>query len=540
MEQIRINGLSFRYPLADGPALKDVSFSVQESEFIVICGRSGSGKSTLLRHLKKNLMPYGERTGEIFFRGENLESLDDRVSTSKIGYVQQNPDNQIVTDKVWHELAFGLESLGADPGTIRRRVAEMASFFNIQSWFRKNVNELSGGQKQLLNLASIMVMQPDLLVLDEPTAQLDPVAAAEFIRTVHRINREMGTTVIISEHRLEDLFPVADRVMILEEGKIFSFQAPQQTGKLLAESRNPMIHGLPSVMRIFLETDGDAKCPMTVREGRFRLAELLGEGKPAGTEKKEMDSGGESIADFKDIRFRYSRKAEDVLRDFSLSVRKGEWYSIVGGNGTGKSTALKILSGILRPQSGRVETKGSISMVPQNPQALFTEITVEEELLEAFALVKMSDEEKISRVSNMISEMQLPGLEKAHPYDLSGGEQQRLAIGKILLLEPDLLILDEPTKGLDPFFKKTLAEILQRYMGAGGSLLMVSHDLEFCAEYSDRCGMLFDGSIVCEDVPERFFSGNAFYTTAANRMAGRWFPQAVTAEEVAECIKKAI
>ncbi|MGN0718712.1 MAG: ABC transporter ATP-binding protein, partial [Anaerovoracaceae bacterium] len=499
MASIQIRNLTFTYPLADQPALRQVNLTVEQSEFIVVCGKSGCGKSTLLRQLKKNLTPFGEREGEVLYRGTEVSELADRLSTTDIGFVQQNPDNQLVTDKVWHELAFGLESLGLSNSAIRRRVAEMASFFDMQSWFRKGVAELSGGQKQLLNLASVMVMQPKVLILDEPTSQLDPIAAEEFLKTVYKINRDLGTTVIISEHRLEDLIPMADRVVVMDEGRILADDSPWKIGDFLAgdapETRHPMFYGLPSVMKIYsacggsrldrgLKRSGNGEriAPLTIRDGRLWLEAVLGEpdaSKPFDIQEESeslspaQDSKKEetSILTMKDVWFQYDRGSEPVLRGMNLDVKEGELFCLMGGNGAGKSTTLKAAAGILKPQRGKVtvdgltvtkdnlpKLSGSImAMVPQNPQALFTEITAEEELAEALYYRKIPEAEKAKRVREMLDTMEISHLAKTHPYDLSGGEQQRLALGKILLLEPKLLLLDEPTKGLDPFFKITLA-----------------------------------------------------------------------------------
>ncbi|MBR6473095.1 MAG: ATP-binding cassette domain-containing protein [Firmicutes bacterium] len=553
MAVIEVKNLNFIYPTQSRPALHDVSFTVDNSEFIVVCGKSGCGKSTLLRHLKKNMMPYGVMQGEVIYEGEDLKELDDRRSASEIGFVQQNPDNQLVTDKVWHELAFGLESLGLDNQAIKRRVAEMASFFDIQTWFRQDVASLSGGQKQLLNLASIMAMQPKVLILDEPTSQLDPIAASEFLRTVYKINRELGITVIISEHRLEELIPMADRIMVLDHGEIIAFDDPQKIGSFLAEKDHPMFHGLPSVMKIYAAAvkngaeaniiDGEERAPLTIRDGRLWLERIMkgrdGEVRRIGdrykAENEEADMR-ETVIRMKEVFFRYAKTSGDVLRDLSFEMKKGELLAILGGNGAGKSTTLKAISGLVKPQRGKVEVKGRYSMLPQNPQALFTEITCEEELLEALYYAKMDDKEKVDEVNRMLDLMEIAHLRKSHPYDLSGGEQQRLALGKILLLKPDILLLDEPTKGLDPFFKLTLAEILDKLKRDGVSILMVSHDIEFCAEFADRCAMFFDGGVISTGTPHEFFEGNSFYTTSSNRMARQWFPDAITWEEVAGCL----
>ena len=551
MAVIEVKNLKFIYPTQSAPAIDDISFSVEESEFIVVCGKSGCGKSTLLRHLKKNMMPYGVMEGEVLFEGTDLKTLDDRESASAIGFVQQNPDNQLVTDKVWHELAFGLESLGLDNQTIKRRVAEMASYFDIQTWFRQDVASLSGGQKQLLNLASIMAMQPRVLILDEPTSQLDPIAASEFLRTVYKINRDLGVTVIISEHRLEELIPMADRIMVMDKGRIVALDSPRNIGTFLEEGNHPMFYGLPGVMKIYAKAvkkglepnviDGEELAPITIREGRLWLEKILGkpvrkEAETAKDNTPKAEPEGETVIKAKDVFYRYSKDSGDVLRDLNFEMKKGELLCILGGNGSGKSTTLKAISSLIKPQRGKIEVKGRQAMLPQNPQALFTEITCEEELLEALHYTKISDKEKVDAVNDMLELMEISHLRKSHPYDLSGGEQQRLALGKILLLKPEILLLDEPTKGLDPFFKLTLAEILHKLNRDGVSILMVSHDIEFCAEFADRCAMFFDGGVISTGTPHEFFEGNSFYTTSSNRMARQWFPRAITWEEVAACL----
>ena len=583
MAIIEVKQLNFTYPTSENPALRNVSFDVEKSEFLVICGKSGCGKSTLLRHLKKNMIPFGSVSGQILHQGISIDSLDSKIDASEIGFVQQNPDNQLVTDKVWHELAFGLESLGVDNQTIKRRVAEMASFFDIQTWFRKDVAELSGGQKQLLNLASIMVMQPKVLILDEPTSQLDPIAAAEFLKIVYRINREIGTTVIISEHRLEELFPMADRVMVLDKGSILACDTPWNIGKILAgqtpEDRNPMFYGMPAVMKLYASCRSKGLTgymrgekefyPLTVREGRIWLENLMFDIKCTETGGEETgiklafqhndsqlpdDQKKEAAIQLKNVCFRYSIESGDVLRDLNLEIQKGEIFCLLGGNGVGKTTTLKAISGIVTPQSGTIFVdgtrvnkaslkeifKGKLAMVPQNPQALFTEISVEEELLETLYFTKLQTEEKAVKVENMLETMEISHLRKAHPYDLSGGEQQRLAIGKVLLLEPKILLLDEPTKGLDPFFKISLAKILKKLKEKGMTIFMVSHDIEFCAEFGDKCAMFFDGGVVSEGSPHEFFAGNNFYTTTANRIGRQWFPKAITWEELERCLEHAM
>jgi energy-coupling factor transport system ATP-binding protein len=558
MELISCKDLNFTYPGCEKPALCDIDFSVDKSEFVLLCGKSGCGKSTLLRHLKKNLMPYGRLEGSIRYCGQEIEGLDNRVSTSEIGFVLQSPDNQIVTDKVWHELAFGLESLGLDNRTMKHRVAEMASFFGIQTWFRKSISELSGGQKQLLNLAAIMVMQPKLLVLDEPTSQLDPIAASDFLATLKKINAELGTTILISEHRLEELFPLADRVLVMDKGKLLIDAPPRDAAAQIFDGTcGNMFLALPAVTKIAHRVGCGHSCPLTVREGRAWLEKALGEAEPQpqrGAPVQSKSFGQDSAIVMKDVWFRYSKTEQDILRGVDLSVNRGELYAVLGGNGVGKSTMFKVLTRLVKPHQGEIKINGEsldklsdkklffhgLSMLPQNPQALFTEITAWEELMEALRGERLSEPEMEARVRTMLERMELEGLETAHPYDLSVGEQQRLALGKILLRKPAILLLDEPTKGLDAFFKGILSGIFRELCDGGMTILMASHDIEFCVEYADRCSLFFDGEIVSTGAPGEFFSGNHFYTTAANRLAGQWFPTAVTWEEVSKLCAEAM
>jgi len=528
-----VSGLTFLYPEQTKAALRDVSFSIEAGEFVTLCGPSGCGKSTLLRQLKTCLAPHGIRKGEILFEGKKLDELDLRTQSSKIGFVQQSPENQIVTDKVWHELAFGLESLGFDTRTIRGRVAEMASFFGIQNWFYKNVSELSGGQKQLLNLASIMAMQPSVLILDEPTSQLDPIAASDFLAAVGKINRELGTTVIITEHRLEEVFPMTDRVLVMDEGSIIADGPPKKTGELLRERGHSMFLAMPTAMRIWAAVDGGGECPITVRDGRSWLDGFAGKRELLPVpERAAVERGGESVIAADEVWFKYEKSGPDIVKGLSLEVKKGEFLAVLGGNGTGKTTMLSIIGGLLKPYRGKVEVKGVTAALPQNPQSLFVKKTVREDLLEMLSGRKLSKEEKEKRAARAVKLCRLEELLERHPYDLSGGEQQRAALAKVLLLEPDILLMDEPTKGLDAEFKQVFATILKTLARRGVTVLMVSHDVEFCAEFADRCALFFDGNTVTAAAPREFFSGNSFYTTSANRMARALLPQAVTAGDV--------
>ncbi len=547
MDHFEIKNLTFRHAgEKERESLKNVSLSVRRGEYVVLCGRSGSGKTTLVRHLKTVLTPVGKRSGEILFGGVPLSEVSQRDQAAKIGYVMQNPDEQIVTDKVWHELAFGLESLGCDQRTMRLRVAEMACYFGIQDWFHRDVATLSGGQKQLLNLASIMAMQPEALILDEPTSQLDPIAASDFLNTVRKINLELGTTVILTEHRLEDILPYADRAVVLEEGEIIADGAPREVCAELYRKGNPMFSAMPTPVRAFYGSGAAGECPLTVREGRTWLTDAFAN-RPIRVCEPEpeapLDEETDAAIVMKEVWFRYEKDSPDVLRGVNLTVPRGRLFAVVGGNGAGKSTMLKAICGACRAYRGKIQIdgkalnkykiaelfRGRIAMLPQDPKSLFVKKTVREELEE------MGDAAELDRIAELC---QIQPFLSSHPYDLSGGEQQRAALAKVLMTKPTILLLDEPTKGIDSFFKETFAGILAQLKAQGVTILMVSHDVEFCAKYADLVGMFFDGQVLTVDTPRRFFGQNSFYTSAANRMSRCVFKNAVSCEDVIELYRK--
>ena len=563
MALLEVKNLSFTYPrqpkdtTEPKPALSDVSLEIRKGEFMVLCGASGCGKSTLLRLLKRELAPEGEKSGEIIFCGKEQSTLSEREAACEIGYVLQNPENQIVTDKVWHELAFGLENMGVPTPVIRRRVAEMACFFGIDDWFRKKTTELSGGQKQLLNLASILSMQPKLLILDEPTSQLDPIAASDFIHTLSKINKELGLTILLTEHRLGEGFPLADRVAVMDQGKLLFVESPRQAGHELKkfDPNHRMLLGLPSAVRIYQGLDAeDVTCPLTVRDGRNFIEENYNntitrlEREPEKKEEKDRPIAMR----MKDICFRYEKEEPDVLDHVALTLYEGEVVSLLGGNGAGKTTLLSVISGTNRPYYGKIEVFGKrlqkyrgkelyirkLASLPQNPQTVFLKMTVREDYEELAKVLGCKKSELEDKIQAVAQQLEITHLLDRHPYDLSGGEQQRAAIGKVLLLEPRLLLLDEPTKGIDAWSKRQLGNLLKDLRGQGITLLMVTHDVEFAAEVSDRCGLFFDHEITSVDTPEEFFCNNNYYTTAANRISRQQYENAITCEEVIELCRQ--
>lgn len=639
--------LTFRYPEAPRDALRDVSVAIEPGQFVLVCGQSGCGKTTLLRQFKSALAPHGHQSGQVLFDGVPLADVPEREQVARIGFVMQDPDAQIVTDKVWHELAFVLESLGCDERTMRLRVAEMASYFGIQHWFHKNVGELSGGQKQLLNLASVMAARPDVLVLDEPTSQLDPIAASDFLATVHRINRELGTTVVMSEHRLEEVYGLADRVVVLEEGRVVADGEPRAVAGQLHCAVSPMALALPAAARIAwgvegrlgrrsgegapcdrpdcadgegapcdrpgrrsgegapcapparavgrgapcsdsIEVQGSSRVadvsvctsmncartplptaraysamveegtalqvgtPLTVREGRAWLTREVAVHPPrirVLPEEKVLDEApARAAVELKDVWFRYERDGADVLRGTTLAVPEGSLFAVVGGNGTGKSTMLRAICGVARPYRGKITVlgrrlkewkkaelfRGGVALLPQDPLNLMVKKTVRGDLEEMLDGRGLTAEQRVAAVGEVAVLTDIAPMLDAHPFDLSGGEVQRAALAKVLLSEPRLLLLDEPTKGLDAFFKDKLARLLRSLTARGTTVLMVSHDVEFCASYADWCALFFDGNVVTTNPPRQFFASNSFYTTAANRISRGFFENVVTVEEVVE------
>lgn len=537
MEILKIENLSFTYPLCAAKALDGVSFSVDRGDFVAVCGATGSGKSTLLRMLKRELTPMGEVSGTVSFRGVPLSELSERDSAVKIGFVMQRPEQQIVTDKVWHELAFGLENMGVETDTIRRRVSEMACYFGIEDWFEKDVSELSGGQKQLLNLASVMVMQPEILLLDEPTSQLDPIAAGDFIATVAKLNRELSLTVIMIEHRLEDVIPVAGKLLALAEGRVFAFGETRQTVALLRREPD-LLDDMPAAVRLYSRFDTELPCPLDVREGR-NFIETAFENRIRKVQSEEYKHSDKKALEFSEVWFRYEKELPDVLRGLSFSVWEHEIFCILGGNGSGKSTALAVASGLEKAYAGKIQIFGQkikdyknqslyrscLALLPQDVQTVFLRNTVKEELEDAGAVAAELPYD-------------LSTLSEKHPYDLSGGQQQLVALAKVLAAKPRLLLLDEPTKGLDAHTRNGFIDVLKKLKASGVTIVCVTHDVEFAALCADRCAMFFRGEITSCGVPRQFFAGNSFYTTAANRMT-RGYYDAVSTVEDAEALCRA-
>ncbi len=532
MEIFSVKNLNFTYPDCSEKTVNNVSFSVNSGDFITLCGPTGSGKSTLLRLMKPELAPLGEKSGEVLFRGRNTDELGG-MESARIGFVMQSPELQTVTDKVWHEIAFGLENLRFPQEVIRRRVAEIMCYFGIEDLFEKDTAALSGGQKQMVALAAVMAMQPDVIILDEPTSQLDPIAAADFLSTLHKINEEQGLTIILAEHRLENAVPLCNKLAVMDEGRLTEPDDPRTVCEKLMENEK-LFALMPAAARIYSLTGRKGGCPVSVKEGKNYVEEHF-EKKSAVIPTGTYSHSDTPALKIKDVRFRYEKAAEDVLKGASLTVYENEFFCILGGNGSGKSTLLNVCAGLLKAYYGKTEIFGKkikaysgqslyrncLAFLPQDVSSVFLRNTLEEELRDAGA-----------DFSSLPFDLSYAA--KTHPYDLSGGEQQLAALAKVLAQKPRLLLLDEPTKGLDAYSKKQIAGVLKKLNRDGLTIIAVTHDVDFAAEYADRCAMFFRGEFTSTDTPENFFSQNNFYTTPANKIIRGLNERIITADKAAE------
>lgn len=543
MAHIAVKDLSFTYPNSTKKALDNINMEIEPGQFILVCGASGCSKTTLLRHFKSVLTPHGKREGRIIFNNKELSEIPEKEQAEKIGFVFQSPEDQIVTDKVWHELAFSLESLNKPSDVIALRSAETAGYFDLGDKYRSDVNTLSGGQKQLLNLASVMTVTPEVLILDEPTSQLDPIASDNFLSQIKKLNDDLGVTIIISEHNLERVFSMADKVAVMKDGKLVSFDTPENTAKSFGDKTSDFFLSLPSSAQIAVMASFDGKTPLTVKEGRQALiANGITDKKTdliSSNEIENKENKKERVLEIVDVFFRYNRYSPDVLRNLSLDVNRGEILCVTGGNGEGKSTLFSILSGMTAPYSGKIKAgkksmkpsdlRNKTSLLPQDVSVLFVKDSVLDELKE---VKKKNGETPSDEEINKTAELfKIDNLLKSHPFDLSGGEQEKLAIAKILLTEAEIYLFDEPTNGMDPTFKIKFGEIIRELKKSGKTFIIVSHDIEFSATFADRCVMIFDGRVVSDSEPREFFAGNSFYTTTANRIVRSVFPDCILTKE---------
>ena len=464
MSALELDRVSFTYAGADAPVLRGASLEVPEGAFALLAGATGSGKSTLLRLAKPEISPAGTLEGCVRVFGEDVRALGPQGSARAVGYVFQNPDAQVVCDTVWHEMAFGLENLGVQEPEIRRRVAEACNFLGIEPWFRARTAELSGGQRQVLALASALVMRPRLLLLDEPTSMLDPLAEKSFLALLFRANRELGITVVVATHAPEVMAGYATCAFELTDGSV----------RPVGQPRAP--ETLPKML---------TKVPVTF-------------------------VSNDVVVRMRDVWLRYDRDARWVLRGLDLELGRGEVRALVGSNGCGKSTLLSVLAGVLRPQRGRVRSAlaASQALLPQSPKALLAHETVRAELMEWSRAGGYGEDE----VAAALERLGLADAAERHPYDLSGGQQQLLALEKLLLVRPRLLLLDEPTKGLDRSVRERVARRVAAARSNGATVLLATHDLGFVRAVADNVSLMFDGAITVTEPTDEFFANSWLYS----------------------------
>ena len=547
MDLLTVKDLSFTYPKTERKTLDGISLRIRRGGFYLLCGYTGCGKTTLLRLLKPELAPFGALAGEIVY-GEEFGAPP---APHEIGMVTQDPNEQIVTDKVWHELAFGLENMGLPQQEIRIRTGETAGYFGLTDKFNSPTAALSGGEKQLLSLAAAVVTNPKLLLLDEPTSQLDPITAMTFLETLARINRDFGITVILAEHRLEEVFSMADTVLAMDGGRLIACDAPRAVCAALQNSR--LFPGFPTAARLWKALGARGEAPVNVREGKALMREVCGEKTLpfAPPEKEKTDAPAVLAA--KGLWFRFAKDGADVLKDLSITLRQGEVFSILGANGVGKTTLLQVLAGLRKPYHGKIRLrekelsaykrgslyKNGLALLPQDPKTVFLKDTVKADLEDILVTQGCKKEEAAKKAAEAAARMGVTDLLDRNPFDLSGGERQKCAMTKLLLTEPAVLLLDEPTKGLDAFSKQQFVSLLRTLSAEGRTVLAVTHDIEFAAAVSDTAAMLFDGELLAAGTPHAFFRGNTFYTTAAARMARAHVPGAIHVEEIAAAISQA-
>jgi len=537
MALLEFKNTSFTYALNNTKTLTNINLEIEEGEFVVICGPTGSGKSTLLKLIKKEIRPTGKLEGQILYKNQDLNNFSLKESVETFGLVMQNVDAQIVNEKVYSELAFGLSNLGYDVSTINRRIAEMSNYFGINNWYDRSTNNLSGGEKQILNLASILTMQPKVLLIDEATSQLDPITASEFIQVLRKINQDFGITVVVVEHRLDELFSIADKVVVLNEGQIVAVDKPREIAKKINDEK--LYLNFPLMLRVAKKINAQSY-PLTIKEGKNLLKSFSNKINLLDVKENQL---GSKLIELKNIYFKYYQNQKDILSGLDLIIHENEVLSIIGSNGSGKTTLLKLIARLINPYYGKIKLDKknlkkynnkelyykNLSYLPQNPSEILFEMSIREEL--------DYDNLKSEELLKLLNSLGIKELLDKHPDDLSGGEIQKVALAKILLQEPKIILLDEPTKGFDNHLKENLIKIISILKENKITIIIVSHDVEFCARVSDRIGLLFAGKIITLDKPNNFFPNNFFYTTITNKIARDKYPNVVTEQDLYEILK---
>lgn len=540
-ELIKTDHLTFTYPDQKVPVIADITLQIERGQFVVIAGATGSGKTTLINHFKKELMPNGDRQGGVFINHRPIADLSKLESARTVGYVGQDPTVQPIMSTVIDELAFSLENVGEPSTEIERRIAELANYLGLDQLLHQPIEALSGGQLQLVNLASVLILRPEVILLDEPAAQLDPLSTQHFFEVLNRIHEELGITIVMTEHHLGSVLALTDRLILLQDKRV-SFDGSPRNGLAKMAVDPKLQYFVPQVSQLFLNTALQLKpLPISVAEGQKLIVDkqlkFRDTMKPTSTSNFDQ-----SILTARNLTFSFDHQ-RNVIDRLDLNVSSGDWLSIVGKNGSGKSTLLSILAGLRIPQHGKAKISNqvvwkmptgsrihTVSFLSQTPSLQFGEESVEAELKQQAKELQLEFPDK--QVKIMVDRLHLGSLLKQSPFDISGGQKQLLGVGLALLAAPTLLILDEPTKGLDPFTKHFLGQILKEVNASGVTILMASHDMEFSAEYATHCAFMFDGHLNTVLPTRDFFANNFFFTTPVNRLLRTQVPMAIQPADV--------
>jgi energy-coupling factor transporter ATP-binding protein EcfA2 len=516
---VSYHGVSFEYPDAPGPSLRDVELEVLAGEVLVVVGESGSGKSTMLR-AANGLVPHasgGRFAGDVVAFGRSTRTHHPRELADVVGFVGQDPEAQFVVDNVEHDVAFVLENLRMPETAMRRRVEETLDALGIAHLRDRSPATLSGGEQQRAAIAGALAAAPSALVLDEPTSQLDPQGADDVLAAVTRLNADLGTTVVLAEHRLERAAPLADRAVVLDGGRTGE---PGPTGALLAG-----YPGAPSVTRLG-RLLGWEPPPLTVRDARAFSARRPFDGELAPS-TSEPNVPGDALVEARGVSVALGGRT--VLHDASLTVGQGDVVALLGRNGAGKTTLLRALARLVEPSAGRVEGPGSVAYVPQNPNTLLFLPTVEREIAETLRLLGRRDREH--DVERWLAALGLTAVAQRHPRSLSGGERQRVAIAAVAVGGADLLLLDEPTRGMDAPSRVALERAVREHTARGGGVVLATHDVELAARCATRAVVLGDGEVVAEGPAREVLAGSLFAPQVLRVM-----PPFLTVEEVAAAL----
>jgi energy-coupling factor transport system ATP-binding protein len=516
-----LRNVSYWYPGSNQPVLRDVDWTIGRGEFVVLSGPSGSGKSTLLRCLN-GLVPHfsgGKFGGEVLVDGYDTRATGPRDLAGTVGFVFQDPEAQAVAAVVEDDIAFGLEQAAVSRPLMRKRVEEALDLLGIAHLRRREIATLSGGERQRVALASAMVMQPGMLVLDEPTSQLDPWAAEEVFTALHRFNEDLGITIALAEHRLDRVAGHADRIRVLRGDGMSIEATPAEALRLIPPE------DLPPIARLALALEWP-EIPLTIKAAR-RFVPVLAPEPPAPA----VVPSGAPIAELEQVTV--ERGHAVVLRDVSLAIRSGELVAIMGRNGSGKTTLLRSILGLTPASSGRItvaerdvarvsaeQLAGIVGYLPQDPAKLLFAATVREELAFTLRHRPKTLDWPARSAEELLRRLDLRHVGDRHPRDISVGERERTALAAVLIAAPRLLLLDEPTRGMDGKRKEALASILREERANGAAIVMATHDVELVAELATRVVLIADGEVIVDGSPQEVLAGSLAFSTQINKLLG--------------------